>query len=1094
MIDLHLHGSLARLAPGPLRLDVGTPAEAVRACEVLLPGFRRALSKADWQIEVDGERLAGAESLTLRFGAARRCDVRPAPAGAGAETALWIFAAAALASAAYAIVSIPDIADYGEREEADARPSYLFRGGANAVAQGGCVPLVYGGPIRVGSTQVSASLSSERIPIVAPGSVSDADTDVGRRVRFEGRGGRNRSPRTPVEGDNTLQTRATLRAVDLIGEGEMRGLVDGLKSCYVDGVPVQNADGSMNIEGVGLEWRSGTPDQDAIEGIAETSTPVRFSTKVAAAAPVVRTVQRDRDAARVTLRFPRLSTLEDDGDIRGASVRFRIETQATGGAWTTTVEQTISDKSSAPAELSWRVPLAGAAPHSVRVTRLTPDSDSDRLHNDLYWVGLDEIVDVRQSYPHSALVGIVAEADKYEGNVHRREYDVYGLIVDVPSNYNPETRAYAGLWDGTFKRAWTDNGAWCAYDLLRSPRYGLGVDLPAEYLDAAKWEFFAVAQWNDRLVPDGRGGTEPRFRFTGVVQRQQDAKRLLDGVFGAFRSALYYGAGAVVPVQDAPADPVALVGDANVVDGAFRYGDAIGDKRRASAVAVSFNDPADGFKLGIELVVDDDLVARHGWRRRDVAAMYCTRRSQAHRLGLHLLREQERESRTLRYGAGLDHASLRPGDVIRQTDSRRAGTRLAVRLSSNVVIAGRFDAAGRPLAAVEVPGRYVVGGQMAWLVRLQWWGPRGQPRNRVAIQLHSTPDYVASPGPQLTNDAINHLQWRIVQDDGASPWWTIAELRELVPGDRRHVAEPYQGRPPPAVTEWMRGRSMSAQWSVEVVDSSNALRCDALPPYGAGGWTAHVMLADGTVQTTSVTRFDGRSVVLDAVLRDTVVAGAMMVLETASGGSALWRIVSLSERSGLEVVVAARSYDADRYAAVERGWTLDAVASSAVAAMAPPDAVVIRETSVRRGAIVEDGAEIGVTGPNDPRIEACAIELRRLDAADTEWRPVAWGAAWSAHVAPLLGRIQARARFVGVASTVRSPWTESTIVTVTAGAPGAPSGLKTTVTDRGYIVAWDEPRESDYERTEIRDGTSDVVADAAYRGSTHGTQFEVIVP
>lgn len=1095
MIDLHLHGALAELAPEPLRLEVATPAEAIRACEVLLPGFRAALERSDWQIEVDGERLEGPERLTLGFGAASRCDVRPAFAGAGVETALWIFAAAALATAAYAVAAIPDIGDYGDREEPDRRPSYLFAGGRNALAQGGCVPLVYGGPVRVGSVQVSASLVSERIPVVEPGDADDRDTDTGRRVRFEGRGGGGGSARQPVEGDNTLQTRATLRAVDLIGEGEMRGLVDGLKSCYLDGTQIQNDDGSMNIEGVAVEWLPGTPDQDALEGIEESSTAIRFSVRVTRSAPVVRTVQRKRDAARVTLRFPRLSTVEADGDIRGSQVRFRIEAQPNGGAWEKVVEQTISDKSTSPAELSWRVPLDGAAPHSVRVTRLTADSDSDRLHNDLYWVGLDEIVDVRQSYPHSAVVAITAEADKYDGDVHRREYEVYGLLVDVPSNYDPATRAYAGLWDGTFRRAWTDNGAWVAWDLLRSRRYGLGADLPSAYVDAAKWEFYAAAQWNDQMVPDGRGGTEPRFRFSGVVQRQQDAKRLLDGVLGAFRSALYYGAGAGVPVQDSPADPVALVGDANVAEGEFRYGDALADRERSSAVAVSFSDPADGYRLGIELVVDDDLVARHGWRRRDVAAMYCTSRSQAHRLGLHVLREQERESGTLRYRAGLDHASLRPGDVIRQTDSRRAGERLAVRVTTTALT--RMDSWKQTAANFHsLRFHYPLPALPAWASANPAWLAwlTVYDTGLVGMALTDNPDSIVrayDAGPHLSSAGRSNLAWRITpvgtRSLRPSPSFTVDSL---FGGD---TTDPYEFvlRGGDFLDWWRSVAPTATGWVLEWLDNRR-LRCDALPAWGVGGWSAHVVLPDGSVQTSAVERFEGAAAVLESGLRSLPVDGAIAVLQQTASDVRLWWIVALAEASGLEVAVQARSYDPGRYAAVETGRMLDAADQASSAALPAPTAVDVVETAVEIAAAVQVGVTVGVSAPADARIAAVVVELRQLDAADTDWRPAAWTRSWSIDIAPVPpGRVQARARFVAASSALRSPWTESqTVLLAGSPAPAAPTSVAASPTDTGYVVSWAAPQERDYAATEIRDGDpATPVADAVRRGTVAGTRF-----
>ena len=682
-----------------MRLSVGSAAEAVRALCAVLPGAREILAEGEWRIAAGplqgAEPMQGAEpvsldTLGLGLGACTELHIHPHAAGAGADPEAPVLDGPSLIGTAYALTSIPSIGEYAAREAPDRRPSYPYDGPVNATAQGGPVPVIYGGPIRVGSTAVSSGIDAERVQLTEPVPARDGEwyQDSGDAAQ----GGGAAEPRAPVEGDMSLRTHATLRAVDLIGEGPMRGLVDGLKSVFVDGTAVENADGTRNVEGFHLSWRAGTPDQAPPEGVAEVSAPQRFSEKVAKAGPVTRTVRNTRDSVRLTLRFPRLETIGAEGEGLGASVRFQVEVQPSGEAFSTVLgPQTISDRSIAPAELSWRVPLSGDAPYTVRVTRLSEDATSDRVHNELYWVGLDELTEVRQSYPHTALVGIEAEADKYPAQ-HKREYEVYGRIVEVPSNYDPDTRAYTGAWDGTFKSAWTDNGAWCVFDLLRSSRYGLGGHLEAARIEAAKWELYAMARFNDALVDNGEGGTEPRYRFSGVIGAAADARSVLSGMLSNFRAGHYYADGSVVPVQDAheqfPASdrpavarkPVALLGPANVEDGAFEYADAEAHSQRASAVAVSFNDPADGYRLGIELVVDDALVAKYGYCQKDIAAMYCTSRAQAHRHGRHLLQEQEKESATVRYRAGLDQASIRPGDVVRIADPISDADRNACRI------------------------------------------------------------------------------------------------------------------------------------------------------------------------------------------------------------------------------------------------------------------------------------------------------------------------------------------------------------------------------------------------------------------------------
>ncbi|MDD9822320.1 MAG: phage tail protein [Gammaproteobacteria bacterium] len=512
-------------------------------------------------------------------------------------------------------------------------------------------------------------------------------------------GKRGRRPYVPREYPNTLRSNAVIRVVDLIAEGEIQGLAtagrhDGLESVHIDGVQVHSAEGGRAISGIDFEFTEGRPDQDPIDlqGFSGVEREVVVGEELLQDDPVVRSIDNPAvKIARVTMRFPRLVTTESNGDLRAAGVKFKIEWRAHGGNWTPNRGAVwyrgvrirggiqVHDKNTAPAEISWNVVLGGPAPRQIRITRINPNSESDKLHNSIHWARYTEIIPSEFTYPHSALAAIRAEADKFTGQIHKREYDVFGLIVQVPSNYDPQTRAYAGLWDGTFKRAWTDNGAWLAYHLLANKRFGLGREITAAQLSAAKWEFYACARFNDQLVPNGHGGVEPRFRCTGVVNRATEAKRLVDHLLGNFNAALYYGAGRIAPAQDRPEDPSLLVSNANVIDGAFEYED-LGHSERVSAVAMSFNDPDDGYKLGVELVVDDKLVQKYGYRQADKAAMFCTSRSQAQRMARYHLHAQEHESDTLRYRAGLDHAALRPGAIIKQTDQHTAGARLGFRV------------------------------------------------------------------------------------------------------------------------------------------------------------------------------------------------------------------------------------------------------------------------------------------------------------------------------------------------------------------------------------------------------------------------------
>ena len=507
------------------------------------------------------------------------------------------------------------------------------------------------------------------------------------------KGGRKPAPpRTPVEGPNTLRSQAVVRAVELLAEGEIDGLVDGLKSIYLDDTPVQASDGTFNFSGIHFELRRGGPTQDALTAGDASYTERVVNLRVRHGTPVVRTVTNASvGAVRVTIRFPRLVRSDPDtGDTGAVSVSLTIETKDATGPWTTAVAPTINEKASAPSELTWRVPLAGTAPWSVRVTRVTADSSSDRLHNETWWARLTEVVEIRQSYPHSAMMGITGYAQGLDGALPARAYEVRGLVVSVPANYTPATRAYAGVWDGTFKRAWTDNPAWVVYDLLSNARYGLGAYVDASLLSGLKWRLYTIARFCDALVPDGAGGTEPRYRFAGVIESARQARQVIDNVLSLADGALYYDGAELAALQGSPGTTAALIGPANVIDGAFEYGD-LGERDRASAVAVTFSDPADGYRRAIELVVDDSLVRRYGYRQRDVVAMFCARRSQARRFGRRVLVEQEHESDVVRFRVGIELSGLRPGDIIAQTDDVDVAQRLLMRVEG-------YDAATRDVA------------------------------------------------------------------------------------------------------------------------------------------------------------------------------------------------------------------------------------------------------------------------------------------------------------------------------------------------------------------------------------------------------------
>ncbi|MBF8732791.1 host specificity protein J [Pseudomonas guariconensis] len=499
-------------------------------------------------------------------------------------------------------------------------------------------------------------------------------------------GGSSGSSRTPVEAPNTLRSAATARIIDLLGEGPIAGLVDGLKSVFLDDTPLQSSNGSYNFSGVTVTERTGEAIQQPISGFPAVENEVDVSTQVKINLPIVRTVSNlDTDAVRVKIRIPALTSQDTStGDISGSYVAVGVDVQASGGSWVRKATVEISGKTTSPYERAIRVGLTGVGPWNVRVARLNADSTGSTVQNDTYWSSYTEITDVRLTYPDSAIIGLQVDARQFGTEIPSRSYDVKGRIIRVPSNYTPGTRAYTGLWDGTFKLAWTDNPAWIYLDLATHSRYGAGLE------NVDKWSLYQIAQYCDELVPNGYGAMEPRFTVNTVLAEQVEAIKALNQLASAFRGMTYWGSNSAVAAADMPSDPVKLVSPANVINGEFERS-GTGLRERHSVALVTWNDPADSYKKQVEVVEDADAVRLFGWRQVDVTAFGCTSRGQAHRLGRWLLYSERAETDTITYTAGVDHADLRPGDIIALHDPSQAGARLSGRVRAPGLVELELD-------------------------------------------------------------------------------------------------------------------------------------------------------------------------------------------------------------------------------------------------------------------------------------------------------------------------------------------------------------------------------------------------------------------
>ncbi len=747
MITLRLQGSLAscvrnrldeasarRSSTGEavLELDAVSVAEAFRLLAPQAPEMKWLLRFGAWRVTVDGTAI-GPRELDVQVPDRAYVSVAPVVAGSGFLAAVpaavwWTIGSLAVGYAALPAL-IPDIPDTDHLETGSGRT--LFSGPVNSVAQGGAVPLIYG-RTRVGSTVVSGGITQER----PTGGDSAAPPDIGLGGELPAGAERPRrdwdAEEPPTTGGAASEERSVLRVIDLLGEGEIEGLVAGLQSVFIDGVAVEDSSGDRNIEGVTVQERKGLAHdesgQEALLGFDATVTGIgtHLREQVSRGAPVVRSVPAGYDAARVTLQWPRLAAYDESGNETATAVELRIRSRPSGGNWTTVLTQTVRDLSLEVQEQSWRVErpesVGTGGTWEIEVSRLTEDSTSTRVVDGFYWQRLAGLRDVKQSYPHSAVIGLVMETDRADGvNVSRREYEVDGrrVLAPPPAVWDPTAptsdsaaRYGAGIWDGTMRRVWTDNPAWVVYDLLTDRRAGLGgIPGMVEAVRSARAEFLELSRRCDALVPapNSAADMEPRWRFNGVIKRREQARKAVDWVLSACRAGALWSAGAASLAIDGEGDVTAALGSANVVDGEFEY-QGLRWQERYSAVAVTWQDPDDAYRSGIELVVSDGLVARYEFRQRDVAAVGCTSRGQAHRMGLLALSEQENESETVKFRMALEGMHLRPGDRVRIADEQRYEAPAAFR----ILEIDDSTPGQETLTLDQASPRLAAGGRIAW--------------------------------------------------------------------------------------------------------------------------------------------------------------------------------------------------------------------------------------------------------------------------------------------------------------------------------------------------------------------------------------------
>uniref|UniRef100_UPI00237F2E08 phage attachment tail tip protein J n=3 Tax=Escherichia coli TaxID=562 RepID=UPI00237F2E08 len=479
---------------------------------------------------------------------------------------------------------------------------------------------------------------------------------------------------TPREAKDNLKSTQLLSVIDVISEGPIQGPVDGLKSVLLNGTPVLDSEGNTNISGVTVVFRAGEQEQTPPEGFESSGSETVLGTEVKYDTPITRTItSANIDRLRLTFGVQALVETTSKGDRNPSEVRLLVQIQR-NGRWLTEKDITIKGKTTSQYLASVVVGNLPPRPFSIRMRRMTPDSTTDQLQNKTLWSSYTEIIDVKQCYPNTALVGVQVDSEQFGSQQVSRNYHLRGRILQVPSNYNPQTRQYSGIWDGTFKPAYSDNPAWCLWDMLTHPRYGMGKRVGAADVD--KWALYVIGQYCDQSVPDGSGGTEPRITCNAWLTRQRKAWDVLSDFCSAMRCMPVWNGQTLTFVQDRPSDKVWTYNRSNVVmpdDGApFRYSfSALKD--RHNAVEVNWIDPNNGQETATELVEDTQAIARYGRNVTKMDAFGCTSRGQAHRAGLWLIKTELLETQTVDFSVGAEGLRHVPGDVIEICDDDYAG-------------------------------------------------------------------------------------------------------------------------------------------------------------------------------------------------------------------------------------------------------------------------------------------------------------------------------------------------------------------------------------------------------------------------------------
>lgn len=490
-------------------------------------------------------------------------------------------------------------------------------------------------------------------------------------IAIQGAKAGEKKQRQPIIQADTARSMDVVKLLYAFGEGEIVGPVDGERSVMLDGTPLLG-DNGYNFSDVTWEFRPGTVDQSHIAGFPEVNNEITVDVELRSDSHWTRYVNNtELSALRIRLGWPALQSQNPmNGDVMGYTIQYAIDLSTDNGPYITALQTSISDKTTTKYTRSHRIDLPEATQGwTIRVRRLTPNANSSLIADSMRIESIAEVIDAKLRYPCTALGAITFNAATFQ-SIPKISVIMKGKIVKIPSNYNPESRTYAGVWDGTFKRAWTDNPAWCFYDLVLDPWYGLGDRINESMVN--KWRLYQIAQYCDELVPDGKGGQEPRYTLNVYLQTKQQAYTVLSDLASVFHGMSYYDGSQIVCIADMPSDPVYSFSRANILANSIKYSGTRWEDRHTMAV-VSWDNPAVNYDTEQEPVWDEQAQNDYGFEELEVGAWGCTSQGQAQRYGKWALMSEQLETRQVTFRTGLEGFIPSPGEIIKLSDSLLSG-------------------------------------------------------------------------------------------------------------------------------------------------------------------------------------------------------------------------------------------------------------------------------------------------------------------------------------------------------------------------------------------------------------------------------------